>query len=209
MTATFWADLRQRFDGQTGPSPVTSKTERDHPVHKLLRGATAAALALAIGAAPVFAASGAKPGTDTIVEIVLAEDNEFDVLQAAVIEAGLVGALSSTDDQYTVFAPTDAAFVATFRAVLENDTLTESDVIAFIDAGGVDSALGEGTLVDILLFHVTNGRRTSNSVVKAPGYQMLNGDRLSRGQLLDAGIATVDISASNGVIHVINSVLLP
>ena len=178
-------------------------------MHKLLRGATAAALALAIGAAPVFAAGGAKPGTDTIVEIVLAEDNEFDVLQAAVIEAGLVGALGSTDNQYTVFAPTDAAFVATFRAVLENDSLTESDVIAFIDAGGVDSALGEGTLVDILLFHVTNGRRTSNSVVKAPGYQMLNGDRLSRGQLLDAGIAVVDISASNGVIHVINSVLLP
>ena len=38
---------------------------------------------------------------------------------------------------------------------------------------------------------------------------MLNGDRLSRSQLLDAGIAAVDISASNGVIHVINSVLLP
>ena len=82
-------------------------------------------------------------------------------------------------------------------------------MIAFIEAGGVDTALGDGALADILLFHVTNGRRTSTSVVHAPQYRMLNGDRLSRAQLLDAGIAATDISASNGVIHVINSVLLP
>jgi uncharacterized surface protein with fasciclin (FAS1) repeats len=176
----------------------------------ILRGASAAALALAIGAAPVFAANpGAKPGDATIVEIVLTEDNEFDVLQAAVIEAGLVGALSSTDDQYTVFAPTDAAFVSTFRAVLGNNGLTEADVIAFIAGGGVDATLGDGVLADILLFHVTNGRRTAKSVVKAPQYAMLNGDRLTRTQLLGAGIADTDISASNGVIHVINAVLLP
>ena len=176
----------------------------------ILRGAGAAALALAIGAAPVLAANpGAKPGDATIVEIVLTEDNEFDVLQAAVIEAGLVGALSSTDDQYTVFAPTDAAFVSTFRAVLGNNGLTEADVIAFIAAGGVDATLGDGALADILLFHVTNGRRTAKSVVKAPQYRMLNGDRLTRDQLFAAGIADTDISASNGVIHVINAVLLP
>jgi uncharacterized surface protein with fasciclin (FAS1) repeats len=176
----------------------------------ILRGATAAALALAIGAAPVFAANpGAKPGDATIVEIVLAEDGEFDVLQAAVIEAGLAGALSSTDDQYTVFAPTDAAFVATFRALLGNGSLTEADVIGFVEAGGVDTAFGDGALADILLFHVTNGRRTSKSVVKAPQYRMLNGDRLTRAQLFEAGIAAVDVSASNGVIHVIDGVLLP
>jgi uncharacterized surface protein with fasciclin (FAS1) repeats len=176
----------------------------------LFRAAAAAALALAIGAAPAFAAHpGSKPGDATIVDIVLANDGEFDVLQAAVIEAGLAGALSSTDAQYTVFAPTDAAFVATFRAVLGNGSLTEGDVIAFIQSGGVDTALGDGALANILLFHVTHGRRTSTSVVHAPGYRMLNGDRLTRAQLLDAGIAATDISASNGVIHVINAVLLP
>jgi uncharacterized surface protein with fasciclin (FAS1) repeats len=176
----------------------------------IVRGVAAASLALAIGAAPVLAGNpGAKPGESTIVEIVLANDGEFDVLQAAVIEAGLVGALSTTDDQYTVFAPTDAAFVSTFRAVLGNNSLTEADVVAFIEAGGVDTTLGNGALADILLFHVTNGRRTAKSVVRAPQYRMLNGDRLTRGQLFDAGIAATDISASNGVIHVINAVLLP
>ena len=176
----------------------------------ILRGAAAACLALAIAAAPVIAANpGAKPGAATIVDIVLVSDGEFDVLQAAVIEAGLAGALSSNDSQYTVFAPTDWAFVSTFRSVLGNASLTESDVIGFIEAGGVDTAFGDGALADILLFHVTNGRRNSNSVVHAPQYRMLNGDRLTRAQLFEAGIAAVDISASNGVVHVINSVLLP
>ena len=179
-------------------------------MRKLLGGTTAALLALTIAAAPAFAANtGSKPGPDNIVQIVLAPDGEFDVLQAAVIEAGLAGALSSTDNQYTVFAPTDWAFVSTFRGLLNDNSLTEADVIAFIQAGGVDTAFGSGALADILLYHVTNGRRTSNSVIKAPGYTMLNGDRLSRTQLFNAGIAAVDISASNGVIHVINSVLLP
>lgn len=177
-------------------------------MRKILSGLIAATLALAL-AAPAMAATGAKPGDWTIVEIVLADDGDFDVLQAAVIEAGLAGALSSTHDQYTVFAPTDGAFVATFRALLGDATLTEAQVIAFVETGGVDAALGDGALADILLFHVTNGRRTSTSVVAAPQYRMLNGDRLPRAQLLEAGLAAVDISASNGVIHVINAVLLP
>lgn len=177
-------------------------------MRKILSGLIAATLALAL-AAPAMAATGAKPGDATIADIVLAEDGEFDVLEAAVIEAGLASALSSTDDQYTVFAPTDWAFVATFRALLGDATLTEAQVIDFVGAGGVDAALGDGALANILLFHVTNGRRTSRSVLAAPQYRMLNGDRLSRAQLLDAGIAAVDISASNGVIHGINSVLLP
>jgi uncharacterized surface protein with fasciclin (FAS1) repeats len=177
-------------------------------MRSLSRATAVATLALAIGAGPVFAAPAAKPGDATIVEIVVAPDGEFDVLQAAVIEAGLAGALSGTD-QYTVFAPTDWAFVSTFRSVLGDNTLTEGDVIDFIEAGGVDTAFGAGALADILLYHVTEGRRISKSVVKAPGYDMLNGDRLTRAELFDAGIAAVDISASNGVIHVINSVLLP
>lgn len=178
-------------------------------MRRILGGTIAALLALSIAAVPAFAAHGAKPGSDSIVDIVLVNDGEFDVLQAAVIQAGLADALSGNDRQYTVFAPTDAAFVATFRHLLGDNGLTEGNVIDFIDAGGVDSAFGDGALADILLYHVTNGRRISKSVVAAPGYTMLNGQRLSRSELVSAGIVATDISASNGVIHVIGSVLLP
>jgi len=178
-------------------------------MRRLLGGSAAALIALTIAVAPALAATpGAKPGDETIVEIVLVADGEFDVLQAAVIEAGLAGVLSA-DTQLTVFAPTDAAFVTTFRAVLGDDSLSESDVTAFIESGGVDAAFGEGALANILLYHVTNGRRTSDSVVHSPSYRTLNGVHLTRGQLMDAGIVAVDIAASNGVIHVINAVLLP
>jgi uncharacterized surface protein with fasciclin (FAS1) repeats len=65
------------------------------------------------------------------------------------------------------------------------------------------------TLKDILLYHVTSGLQNSTSVLAASSYQMLNGDELTRAELTAAGIATTDISASNGIVHVINSVLLP
>jgi uncharacterized surface protein with fasciclin (FAS1) repeats len=139
---------------------------------------------------------GAKPGAMSIVEIVVQDDGEFDVLQAAVIKAGLVEALSGPQ-QYTVFAPTDAAFVATLGVASEQ---------AAIDAV---NGLAVDTLTDILLFHVTNGRRTSASVLGAPSYQMLNGDALARETLVSAGLAATDIPASNGIVHVIEAVLIP
>ena len=142
------------------------------------------------------AAAAAKRGTLTIVGIVLQADGEFDVLQAAVVRAGLVDALNGTT-QYTVFAPTDAAFVTTLGVA------NEAAAIAALNSLDVD------TLKNILLFHVTHGRRTSKSVLAAPGYVMLNGEKLTREQLSAAGIATTDISASNGIVHVINHVLLP
>jgi uncharacterized surface protein with fasciclin (FAS1) repeats len=146
-------------------------------------------------AKPEFA-DAAKPGTLTIVGIVLQDDGEFDVLQAAVVRAGLVDALNGTT-QYTVFAPTDLAFVT---------TLGVADEAAAI---GAVNSLPMETLTDILLFHVTHGRRTSRSVLAAPSYQMLNGATLTRPQLAAAGFAATDISASNGIVHVINAVLLP
>ncbi|MBP1633540.1 MAG: Lipoprotein p23 [Acidobacteria bacterium] len=150
---------------------------------------------LAAEAKPGYA-EAAKPGQMTIVGIVLQADGEFDVLQAAVVRAGLVEALNGTT-QYTVFAPTDAAFVSTLGVASE---------AAAIDAV---NGLPVETLTDILLYHVTSGRRNSNSVLAAPAYQMLNGLKLTRDELSAAGIAATDISASNGIVHVINAVLMP
>lgn len=145
---------------------------------------------------PDGAGAGAKPGTLTIVGIVLQDDGEFDVLQAAVVRAGLVDALNGTT-QYTVFAPTDQAFITTLNAG------TEQGAIDAVNSLEID------TLTNILLYHVTEGRRISRSVLAAPQYQMLNGQTLTRATLTAAGLGQTDISASNGVIHVINSVLLP
>lgn len=144
------------------------------------------------------AAAGAQPGSETIVEIA-AGSEDFEVLVAAVTRAGLAGALSG-NDQLTVFAPTDAAFEETFEA--DEEALKD-----LINSGALD-----GSLADILLYHVTEGRRISTSVLAAPEYEMLNGDTLTQEELLTAGLGQgpLNISASNGVIHVLTEgVLLP
>jgi transforming growth factor-beta-induced protein len=155
-----------------------------------LVGLSTSALA---GGKPTWAAA-AKPGSQTIVQLVLADDGEFDVLQAAVISAGLVDVLNG---RFTVFAPTDAAFIATLGAA------DEAEAIAIVES------LDAEVLTNILLYHVMEGRRNSRSVLAAPRYKMLNGQKLSRATLAAAGIAKTDISAKNGIIHVINAVLIP
>ncbi|MCU0667425.1 MAG: fasciclin domain-containing protein [Patescibacteria group bacterium] len=137
-----------------------------------------------------------KPGSETIVQIVLKDDGEFDVLQAAVIKAGLVDALNGTT-QYTVFAPTDAAFIKLLKASSEADAISK--------VNSLDNAF----LTDLLLFHVTEGRLGVLSVLTKPSYPMLNGDKLTRFQVLKAGLIKVNINASNGVVHVVKNVLIP
>lgn len=172
----------------SSPSPVAPSSASSVPTTVTAGDPTVAARA--------DRAAAARPGRLTIVGIVLQDDGEFDVLQAAVIRAGLVDALNGTT-QYTVFAPTDQAFVTTLGVA------DEAAAIAAVNGLPLE------TLTDILLYHVTNGRRISTSILAAPQYQMLNGATLSRDQLVAAGIATPDISASNGIVHVINAVLLP
>jgi uncharacterized surface protein with fasciclin (FAS1) repeats len=175
---------------QTSSSPVMPSSVADAPASASVSPATRA------GEAAPRPATGAQPGTNTIVGIVLAQDEEFDVLQAAVTRAGLVDALNGTT-QYTVFAPTDLAFVTTLGVA------DEAAAIAAVNG------LDEQDLKNILLYHVTHGRRNSKSVLGAPRYQMLNGSTLTRTELTGAGIAATDISASNGIVHVINAVLIP
>jgi len=152
-------------------------------------------LLLALVAVPAANVEAKKPG-ETIVDIVLTDDGEFDVLQAAVIKADLVDALNGKRP-YTVFAPTDQAFVDTL------EVSDEAEAIATVESLPVED------LTNILLYHVTNGKRYSQSVLGASQYRMLNRDFLTKSELAAAGIATTDIKASNGVIHVIDSVLMP
>lgn len=145
-------------------------------------------------AAPPTPASG-----PTIVEVALAvnaETGEFSTLIAALQAADLVDALNRKG-KFTVFAPTDAAFAE-----------------LGLDAGNV-GALPRETLTNILLYHVARGNRLSQSVVGADQMRMLNGQftdvsATDAGVFVDeAQIVTVDVLAGNGVIHIIDGVLLP
>ncbi len=158
-------------------------------------------LALAI-AFTAFAPSPvqARPAApNSIVDIALAvnaESGEFSTLIAALQSAGLVETLASRG-QYTVFAPTDAAFAA-----------------LGLNAANIGSLPVE-TLTNILLYHVSPGARYSGDVVSSDRLRMLN-KGFTFVSVSDAGVfinqakvLAVDIQAGNGVIHIIDSVLLP
>jgi uncharacterized surface protein with fasciclin (FAS1) repeats len=121
---------------------------------------------------------------------------QFKTLVKLVKSAGLVGALSGKD-KLTVFAPTDAAFKKVPKATL--------------DALGKDKK----KLKAVLLYHVVKGKVTSKQVVKLTGAKTLNGAsvkiavRKGKVYVNKAKVTTADVNASNGVIHVIDSVLLP
>jgi len=135
-------------------------------------------------------------GSDIVDTAVKA--GSFKTLIAAVQAAGLVEALKG-DGPFTVFAPTDAAFAALPAGTVENLLKTEN----------------RETLKSILAFHVVAGDLSSADVVRRSGATTLNGQRLtfasdSHGVTIDgASISRADIECSNGVIHVIDRVILP
>jgi uncharacterized surface protein with fasciclin (FAS1) repeats len=181
--------------------------------------AALAAAGLVAGAAAVPAsAKGAKaPGPDSLFEIV-STDGRFTYLTAALEATGLDAAVDAAGVQYTVFAPTDAAF----------EKVADELFAAGVGDGTVPTLLGflvaNDLADDVLLYHVTEGRRWSNSVVPKRGMKSV-GTLLgapikvtSAGKVVDASAATTDasivdglanISASNGVAHVIDNVLVP
>lgn len=135
----------------------------------------------------------------TLVDVALqvnAETGEFSTLIAAVVRADLLDALSARG-QRTVFAPTDAAFA---ELGLDKDNIDTLDVDA---------------LTNILLYHVANGRRYAEDVVTSDRIRMLNGgfneiSVTAEGAFIgSAKIVATDVEASNGLIHVIDTVLLP
>ena len=117
-------------------------------------------------------------------------------LVAALTQAELVATLQG-DGPFTVFAPTDAAFAA-----------------AGIDLAALDNEEGKATLTDILLYHVVSGAVPSSAVTDGMSATAVNGDDLSfavgEGVMVnDANVVLADVPASNGVIHVIDKVLMP
>lgn len=164
------------------------------------------------------------PDDQTIAEVVIKAatadvDAEFTLLLDALLYADLAEVFAG-NAQYTVFAPTDEAFmnlVDAISASLDADILENEGPFAAIDA-----YLGEGTIANVLLYHVTKGRRAANSVVpqnprakdrKITTLLDMSFSANSNGEITAVGnsasIITPDMSASNGIIHVIDTVLLP
>lgn len=133
-----------------------------------------------------------EPGT--IVEV--AQDAGFGTLLAALDAAGLTGTLE-VDGPFTVFAPTDEAFAAIAPEVL-NNLLADTEL-----------------LTAVLTYHVVPGAFGSSDVVGLSSAPTLNGKPLSitveEGSVKvdNATVTATDVSASNGIIHVIDQVLLP
>ena len=197
-------------------------------MRRILIGVVAASLMLVGIAGPATARghagppAGVVPGDQTIAEIVVdaatAEENaEFTLLLEALEYTGLTGVFTG-GSQYTVFAPTDKAFLNLVEALSEN--LNEGVLENDGPFAAIDDLLGEGTVADVLLYHVTDGRRAANSVVPPVRDRQITtllGATFSvdkdaeitdiAGQ--EAKIVDPNISASNGVIHVIDTVLLP
>ena len=168
-------------------------------MRRLIAAFTAGALALGIIAGPALAKQPAK--SPTIVDVAIAVNSDgpfaglFDTLIAAVLAAdpAVVTTLSS-NGQYTVFAPTDAAF---------GDLGLDADNIG---------SLPQDALTNILLYHVAKGERYAADVVTSSQIRMLNGDfAMVDGATIDgANIIVTDVDApKNGIIHVVDAVLMP
>lgn len=137
------------------------------------------------------------PASNTILETATSAGS-FTTLAAALDAAGLIDALSG-EGPFTVFAPTDAAFAK----------LPEGTVETLLKPENVEM------LRSILLYHVVEGRVYSGDAIKAKKAKTLQGTKVSitkshkNVMINNATVQTADIDTSNGVIHVIDTVILP
>lgn len=136
-----------------------------------------------------------KEPTKDIVTIAV-ESDKFNTLVKALTETGLVETLKG-DGPFTVFAPTDDAF-------------------AKLPEGTVEALLKDKeTLKSILLFHVVSGSVTSKQVVNLDKAETLAGKNVKvkvnddKVMINDSQVIAADIMATNGIIHIIDTVLIP
>ena len=149
--------------------------------------------------APVHSQSMAKMNLVQVAQ----SNPDFSLLVEAVVAADLAGALSDPNAHYTILAPTNAAFMK----ALQETGMTKAQLFA-------DKPL----LTKILTYHVINGAAPVYAKDVKPGnVMMLSKDTLMvtpQGKLMDemgrtTNILKTDIAASNGVVHVIDRVLMP
>ncbi len=142
-------------------------------------------------------AAAAAAATGDIVDVAVGAGS-FETLVAALQAAGLVDALKG-DGPFTVFAPTDEAFAALPDGTL--DTLLEPENV--------------GQLQDILKYHVVAGKVMAADVTSLSSADTLLGKPLNIStkdgmvKINDATVVKADVGASNGVIHVVDTVILP
>lgn len=160
---------------------------------RLAKLAAAALVGVALAAGSTTALTADKNIVDTAVGA-----GQFKTLTTAINAAGLTATLEGPGP-FTVFAPTDAAFAKLPAGTVENLLKPEN----------------KAKLAAILTYHVVPGAITSADVLKLSEAKTVNGEmvvvRAMDGSVMinNAKIITTDIPASNGVIHVIDSVLLP
>jgi uncharacterized surface protein with fasciclin (FAS1) repeats len=158
----------------------------------MIRRTFLALTAVAALATPAFAGGHAKDIVDTAVGA-----GSFTTLVAAVQAAGLVETLKG-EGPFTVFAPTDAAFAALPAGTVENLLKPEN----------------KDQLIAVLTYHVVPGKVMSTDLSEGLKAATVQGQEvtitLDGGAKVDgAMISAADIEATNGVIHVIDSVILP
>lgn len=153
-------------------------------------------LGLAVTSAPLNAYAGCSDKKDIVDTAVAA--GSFKTLATALAKADLVDALKGAGP-FTVFAPTDEAFAKLPKGTLENLLKPEN----------------KARLSAILTYHVVAGRVPAEKALKLTNAKTLNGqqiDLVAQGGNLTvdgAKVVKTDIECSNGVIHVIDSVILP
>jgi len=152
-------------------------------------------VALAVAAGTATAGPATTTGQKNIVQTAVAA-GQFKTLTSLLSKAGLAGTLAGKGP-YTVFAPTDAAFAKVPKAALSA------------------LAKNKAKLRAVLLYHVVKGKVTAAQAMKLRSAKTLQGSsvsiRVKNGKVIVGGATVVkaDVMASNGVIHVINKVLIP
>lgn len=143
----------------------------------------------------VTIAEDSKKDSKDIVSIAV-EAGNFKTLAKALTEAGLIETLQGKGP-FTVFAPTDEAF----------NKLPKGTVEALLK--------DKEALTNVLLYHVVSGKVMSRDVVKLNSAETVQGSSVKikivdgKVRINDAQVISADINASNGVIHVIDTVILP